>query len=1554
MPSNPSTTAFDFHASVAAQFANRPGLRQIAAERIMQLLIEHHPILKTARPDMHSAEGLMLMTPGLPLRPLVDLVLQALIDGKLLDLSPVDNVAQYFCLEPARRFYAIEDSMTTGEGDVIKPERLQTAFDELIRQLPDDFCQAQVDYWRATGSMGVDHLSWLQQLLKSALLCNLPWQVLDEQQAQCVRELLARGNVPSGVYLVQVELDIGGATFSETLPNLLIQAQWDERESLLWCAPSGIIRAFDSFDEFAAALADELGVRYRFEAMTWHRFALEGDCFVQQAAMLLDILLATLSRLRPALLADVGALEQAYASLSDPASFFIPAYSNVGDTKLILPPGLNRASSEDSFAYHCGLFELALAQADSDGIAALDGILDLHGYASQRLREQMLSDHPIDANYFADDLLLTLSVARGVPGGAGAGVGGGVVETRKVSLTQLAVGNLSSLAGATVTAIEHRDDQLIMDWMNVEYVKALIQRVDIGAHYPVYVADRLDEPAQRELRVSRFAREWRCSFLFSALQTKLAGSLSEAALQAVVNYCRGLDDQQLPGSMLMPLAFRREPSSEHYDLVRGMYVLFCVEPAVVVLYRPLYASRSVCEFASLDAMMQAIRSDMALQQDILEWILPQARSVYAHGGFTEPHLGVPVIDSSLLPERVQPPAFWPQYWRVDVDAKMYAANRDLLVELADRQSVSNAESRWAILCEGAWLLFDLITLQLRGPVAVVAWMVQLAKSVDTDLTALAQASAFGRSAAVVDLILNAGMALLHARLPQLQEPVPVEQPPLDLLRGPTIAGNGASTAMTRPVQGKVYLPGEVLNQASVNLDFSFSGGQGFNVLPPQRRQALLAMRSAVSLNGIQPLSAGPEQGLYIKDGEHYVSLRGDTYAVALSAEGARIEGRDGAVGPWLLREFGAWRIDARLRLDGGMPRNRVQRLQETKKQQLALLKNQESALIVDSEPRRRDLEKYIRQEFENKALILDLEQEASLDSVQVSKLALLRSLQKRYSERVAGGYKRLIEVDRKHDRILTEITAVRSVDPLLDQVLDAQRSDVRRSLVENCGHYYNRLADMINDGDMEEQREQLMVLPETEVEIQHYRDFTKALEGVQVWEQELIELSGPFDALLEETLKDSTIHFKSEEGGRDTKAQMLNRIIEARRANAVDLEFRMLQDLAELSLDRLGGADEATLNEYQNYLNGPALASAGAAHAELAGADLALSERLEVLNGVMDAYEEAASMADYLLSVGKRVIRADKLRLYQQTLGKLKDSVRIEIASDLRELELADVPRVRTPLYAKRGGTRRVVRTHRGRSVVGEEVQVDGESVIQQRDSYSKVLKTFRRQNSAWVEDAESNPLDRASPSTQGLASVRRRGRTLLDEMDSVVKIARRYVSSDEPLGLSTVLELHREKLSEVLAALPRSEGDAALYEDLETGIESLQATQDDLLRSIYFNTTHPTARALKYLHEQKQLTIVRTVKRRPLPRNDYLDIYEIKRLAVSGHGRGIGLWEAHFHYASEGVADLDFVAGHLKTWAQRALGRDAQLRAAQNSEVLEIYRSKLTKADVLGIIPFE
>ncbi|WP_371921602.1 hypothetical protein [Pseudomonas sp. DE0010] len=84
------------------------------------------------------------------------------------------------------------------------------------------------------------------------------------------------------------------------------------------------------------------------------------------------------------------------------------------------------------------------------------------------MRKQLLQDHPVDANYFPDDVLLELSTAYGVPGGAGTGAGDGVVEKHTITLTDFAIGNLSSLGQATITAISHREDQLIMDWLTVD------------------------------------------------------------------------------------------------------------------------------------------------------------------------------------------------------------------------------------------------------------------------------------------------------------------------------------------------------------------------------------------------------------------------------------------------------------------------------------------------------------------------------------------------------------------------------------------------------------------------------------------------------------------------------------------------------------------------------------------------------------------------------------------------------------------------------------------------------------------------------------------------------------------------------------------------------------------------------------------------------------------------------------------------------------------------------------------------------------------------------
>lgn len=256
------------------------------------------------------------------------------------------------------------------------------------------------------------------------------------------------------------------------------------------------------------------------------------------------------------------------------------------------------------------------------------------------------------------------------------------------------------------TAISHREDQLIMDWLTVDYPKQLVWRLDIGATYPAYVITHLDDAQRQPERVKRFAGEWRSALLHSALQAKLRGQLSEIGLQAISDYCGGRVDAMQPASTLMPFALRRAPDSEQYDQVHGMYVLVNQTPGTVVLYRPLYGSRAVLEFTSTDALMDEVRNNVELQASILDWLTPEARPVYDHGGFSEPHLGHSIIDTSILPGRVAPAQFWAKPWLNDVDLQLYRANRDLLVDLAERSSVANAESQWAVLTQGAWLLFD--------------------------------------------------------------------------------------------------------------------------------------------------------------------------------------------------------------------------------------------------------------------------------------------------------------------------------------------------------------------------------------------------------------------------------------------------------------------------------------------------------------------------------------------------------------------------------------------------------------------------------------------------------------------------------------------------------------------------------------------------------------------------------------------------------------------------------------------------------------------------------
>ncbi|MGY2372879.1 hypothetical protein, partial [Pseudomonas sp. SDO5201_S390] len=68
---------------------------------------------------------------------------------------------------------------------------------------------------------------------------------------------------------------------------------------------------------------------------------------------------------------------------------------------------------------------------------------------------------------------------------------------------------------------------------------------------------------------------------------------------------------------------------------------------------------------------------------------------------------------------------------------LYGANARALVDQAERESVSNAESRWRVFLEGAGLLFSTLLLPLmRGPLMLTGWLFSLLTSANRDIPAL--------------------------------------------------------------------------------------------------------------------------------------------------------------------------------------------------------------------------------------------------------------------------------------------------------------------------------------------------------------------------------------------------------------------------------------------------------------------------------------------------------------------------------------------------------------------------------------------------------------------------------------------------------------------------------------------------------------------------------------------------------------------------------------------------------------------------------------------------
>nr|EPB93739.1 hypothetical protein L321_23252 [Pseudomonas plecoglossicida NB2011] len=1540
---NPTTPILDFKYDVAAQFADRPTLRQVVSEQLLSVLIKELSWLSFVEPRLTTADPLILDSPVAgtdhwATAPLVEVVLQAMLEGMPLDLETSGGRSHNLGLVSTHRFAGSHSELDTRSLTGVSP-----ALNRLIAQLPGHYYQAQVNYWRGQSrSSGKSRDQWLQLLMKMAMISNMPLQSLDEQQQACIRGLLRGGSDQPSVFVVQATLSWGEQVFTEAQSGLLVTGEWDERGVILWCSPSSQILAFDSMDDFAGALRDQLALRYHFSAMSWERYELEGNAFSQWVALLLDGMLERIGQLRLKGL-TLEAFEGMYDTLSDPAQWWIAGYFIEPSARQIVPPGIGAAKPIDSFSYQDALLDLALDQADAGGKSALDGILDLHSYARQALREQLLKDYPTEANYLPDDVIVHLDIAQGIPGGAGTGTGGGepLVSTGTKTLTEFAIANLSALDGEIITRISHSKDQLIMPWLDAKYIKALVSRIDIGGRYPRYVADAFDDPQGRVERCRLFAREWQQSLRFSALQAKLDRKITEAGLQCVVDLCKGNFAAPQDGGLL-PLSFKRSSTSTRHDLVQGMYLLFSMEPSVVLLYRPLYPTDPLRQFSSFDDAIAAIRLPGALQESILTWMDTGVRSVYDHGGFAEPHIIQIGLDPYQIPDKPEPAQLDLQLWLKQTDERLYGANRDLLIELADRQSTSNAESRWAILGKGAWLLFNTVSLLARGPIAAAAWLVQVEKSLQSE--GVTHGSEFEREAAIVDLIVNLGMTLLHAHVPGVTSAQGQALPRAAAFDGPLAQDGGFASAWVEPVQGKVGIPGPLKLPGEVELDFSWRGNQGFNWLAPFQREALRAMRSNIVLEGLEPSPSG----MYERDGQQYITLLGEVFAVNETEEGVQIVDAAGKSGPWLVREQGAWRVDSRLRLMGGAPKVRLE-------QQYKKMEVRADRLTAEAKEVQGTFSTLSREVIEMETRIEQLgalkaaEQGRRLKAEQDKDEAF----DKAASDKIMDAYeKRIADLDLAQDA--KRLQAVTQAERLV--ALDREQCEILQSMLEPKYGTYRKAGF---ERALQEQWDTLMagVIRHSEFIIEdlqylanfprmrelaaqfdggvtpqlhgQYRAFRSELETAVELQERMLVAQGGLDQVLVQVPDTFDISMAN-------APRTVGQLIAGRLFTTVDLRFHHVMNLADLALHLDGGNPK--LLRYREALASDALRSAGTAHGESLMANLSVADRISILQEAWDAYAVAIIDALHLERTGGKLVEVSKLERYRKHLQLLKDDAGRLLVDALAEEDGLEDGRKRVP-YPRSSAPQRAIRNRDGLLVIA--TQARGGLEVQDPISRES-LQIFDLKDGEWVQREDDLP----EPVYQGATEADTLIKALLEDNKDVLAIAEDYVRDDaNGQVLERLLQRQIRRLRETMKTLTKDGADAQQIHLLDTAVTSMQARQVLLLTELYSKTHYPTAHGLRFLHDQGLIKVDYSRRDTSVASSPF-DEFRITRLNASGAANGRAIWAAHFHLEGQASTLDTFTYAHLKLWSQRYLGR--QYEAASGNRV---HRGRLTAEDIQGII---
>lgn len=1575
--------------AVRTQFANRPTLRSVLTKMLEQQIVEKTAPLNT---DISS---IFLDFPddtgGYSSHSLVDVVLGYLASGN----APVFSTAT--ADRPVRLVDAQRQKVTfLSIGDTTESTWPGLSMlEDVIRELPSilhiGFQQALADYWSEPGNADCSRLQWLSDQLRDSLRAAAVRQsgtdgTILRQLADhpCLQDRPAEPAIHAYTLQATASKGLLSASFQST--DLLVT----QGARALLCSLSGTLESYASIDEFSQAWGQRVQQPLQLDAFTWKRYEPDGNIFDVQAALLLNQQLEDLAAIKLPAGISTSELENLYARVTDPVSLFADAppmqRQPLRLLQSTLPSWLKDAAIADQLAYRKHSLELAGARQTAKGKSWAEGIEDIRAFTARTLHEQMVADHSDAPDVSSDDLELTFHVPVG-------DLGSGYLESVKMSLTDLALKNLAGKPKGSMT-LRHLDGKPLAQWMTPEYLLGLVSKVDIGKHFPERIKQLLlSDDADARNREVLFANELKVTLPLDALELAIKGErgFTRRGYQLIAALVQPARSDQFVGEddiVVRPLALLRKPGADA-DEVTNMFV---IEPADIdrgphILYRPVY-QQSLHQYPTRAALLAAIAEPGEIQTSVLTWLSDRARPIYDLGGFKEPHIvHFTPLDPFGLPDKPRPATLTTAASGEELLASLhngklmeylFGSNARALVDLADRDSISNTESRWAILREGGWLLFNtVLALPLGTPLMLAGWMVSLTNSLIEDIPALSSTDPSVRDPAWIDFLLNIAMVLLHAvQSPDSTDaPITIEKDTglrvlLEPLRRPP--DQPAPPAhLIKP--GTVGLPSEPPGGGTTLLDFDKTLARDSSAA------RLLAKLQSVRVDWpkepVEPIAIGTLKGLFKIDNTWHASVAGLFFRVSVVPGSGEVfiihPQKPGHPGIKLKTDgLGHWTLDRGLKLTGGGPKSRIQakraevaasvaQLMIDKQQinaRLETLVTTQNQALTSVRQARSDFElqrEKLVTAFDNLEAAsptekdrITQEHQVEQEKTRAAQIALevtMRLLRRRMDEskpvrrELLDILTRIRALDNAavHEREqLHALSNISTVQIIYSGMLrDLGRDLFITSRGERVSALLRRMDEQMRRGETDAYEEFFAL---------HKVDLTRAdaLIECAIWQEQTLEEMGKVSA-----------------AGAAARDTLLRQVQLPEVYFSDNLKLQSLNIHKELTLVRTGMIDNETEAFFISQMAGNQFQSAYIAHIETRSRrGYSPDERISLYESAIKQYALSDHATRALEELGSRHVRVQYKDGFIRRLDEARVLAEQDLADAILEVEEAKVLPSTSKPQSRKSDSKRVFKSRNKGTLVGDvrpsQPDAQGEFIDIHDFQSGAIIGTFRKnpQENIYVEVVQAAPVP-AKPPARSAATIIAQGRKLLLEREKRVKMINREIKQlDDPVlreekspwEWNRLLEQLAEELDSIIDELGRLENPP---QETLTAIEDFRAQAQDLreagrqYRNAGYKRQAPTPDKVFALWKSEELDIHLVKTREATHAKDYLTEF-----AIRDKQSNEVLWYAHFHYAGSAGPEMDYSVGHLKRADQRNIGFKAQLRQARdNKEVARIWRSKVS-----------